>query len=204
MAIRSGLVQTPLRRLKLSENKTDPAFPAEALALAWAGDVAPAEELAHEMDKSFPLNTVLQRYWLPTIRAAVALHRKNADKAVELLPVMSPHELGAPWLIPVYVRGQAYLMQGNGRTAASDFQMIIDHPGLVRLSVVGVLAHLGLARAYALQGDTTKARAAYQDFLTLWKDADPDIPILKEAKEEYAKLQLSTAVTLPLHDRASR
>ena len=117
------------------------------------------------------------------------MEHKDANKAVELLRQMSPNELGAPYLIPVYVRGRAYLMQGNGSAATADFQMIIDHPGIVLASVVGALAHLGLARAYALQGDTAKARAAYQDFLTLWKDADPDIPILIQAKAEYAELK---------------
>jgi len=157
--------------------------------LAVAGDVTPAEKLAGELNSKFPLNTVVQRFWLPTIRAAVAMEHKDANKAVELLRQMSPNELGAPYLIPVYVRGRAYLMQGNGSAATADFQMIIDHPGIVLASVVGALAHLGLARAYALQGDTAKARAAYQDFLTLWKDADPDIPILIQAKAEYAELK---------------
>ena len=174
--------------LEMHENLRG-AFPAQVLALAVAGDVTPAEKLAGELNSKFPLNTVVQRYWLPTIRAAVAMEHKDANKAVELLRQMSPNELGAPYLIPVYVRGRAYLMQGNGSAATADFQMIIDHPGIVLASVVGALAHLGLARAYALQGDTAKARAAYQDFLTLWKDADPDIPILIQAKAEYAELK---------------
>jgi len=164
------------------------AFPSQVLALALAGDVTRAETLANKLNDRFPLNTVVQRYWLPTIRAAVAMEHKDANKAVELLHQMNPNELGAPYLIPVYVRGRAYLMQSNGSAAAADFQMIIDHPGIVLASVVGALARLGLARAYALQGDTAKAHAAYQDFLTLWEDADPDIPILKEAKAEYARL----------------
>ncbi len=100
---------------------------------------------------------------------------------------MSPHELGAPGLFSIYERGQAYLMLGNGNAAAAEFQRVIDHPGIVQTQ--GALARLGLARAYALQGDAAKVRAAYSDFFTLWKDADPDIPILKEAKAEYAKLK---------------
>jgi hypothetical protein len=103
--------------------------------------------------------------------------------------VMSPYELGAPRLLPIYERGQAYLMLHNSSGAAAEFQKVIDHPGIVREFPVGALAHLGLARAYSLQGNTAKSRAAYQDFLTLWKGADADIPIRKEARAEYAKLQ---------------
>jgi eukaryotic-like serine/threonine-protein kinase len=162
-----------------------------ALALALAGDTSRAEKLADGLDKSFPLNTSVRRYWLPTIRAAVALERKNADKTIELIQVTAPYELG--WYgktgSPIYMRGQAYLMLHNGSTAAAEFQKFLDHPGVVRNFPLGALAHLGLARAYALQGDTPKARSAYQDFFALWKDADPDIPILKEAKAEYAKLR---------------
>jgi len=168
---------------------SNPQFPWVAMALALSGDVKRAEKLATELDKRFPLNTVVQHYWLPTIRAAVALTRKDAKKAVELLSAITPYELGALWLIPIYERGRAYLMLHDGSAAAAEFQKIIDHPGIVEKSVVGALARLGLARAYALQGDAAKARAAYQDFLALWKDADLDIPILKEAKVEYEKLQ---------------
>ncbi|MGA3019464.1 MAG: caspase family protein [Bryobacteraceae bacterium] len=165
-----------------------------ALALARAGDTAGAEKLAAELDKTFPLDTLVQRYWLPTIRAGVALQSKDPDRAIELLKVVSPVELGgqpmlAAYMSPAYVRGEAYLMLHDGNRAAVEFQKFIDHRGLVATFSWGALARLGLARAYALQGDTAKTRAAYQDFLTLWKDADPDVPILKEAKAEYAKLQ---------------
>jgi DNA-binding winged helix-turn-helix (wHTH) protein/Tfp pilus assembly protein PilF len=161
-----------------------------ALALASAGDTARAEKLAAELDKTFPLDTVVQRYWLPMIRAAVALERKDPNRAVELLQVAGAIELGEGGnLLPVYLRGEAYLMLHDGSRAAAEFQKFIDHRGLVRNFPWGALARLGLARAYALQGDKAKARAAYRDFLTLWKDADPDIPILKEAKTEYANLQ---------------
>ena len=102
---------------------------------------------------------------------------------------MSPYELGAPGLVPIYERGRAYLMLGNGNAAAAEFQKVIDHPGIVQTHPVGALARLGLARAYALSGDTAEAKTAYRDFLTLWKDADPDIPILIEVKAEYAKLE---------------
>ena len=132
---------------------------------------------------------LVQRYWLPTIRAAVALERKDPNRAVELLQVAGAIELGEGPLLPVYLRGEAYLMLHDGSRAAAEFQKFIDHRGQVKNFSWGALARLGLARAYALQGDKAKARAAYRDFLTLWKDADPDIPILKEAKTEYANLQ---------------
>jgi eukaryotic-like serine/threonine-protein kinase len=178
--------------LKLAPNRDVRAI--AALALARAGDTAGAEKLAAELDKAFPLDTLVQRYWLPTIKAAVALERKDPNRAIELLKTVSPIELGQPtninfWLCPVYVRGEAYLMLGDGKRAAAEFQKFIDHRGVVLNFPWGALARLGLARSYALQGDTAKAKAAYQDFLTIWKDADPDIPILKQAKAEYVKLQ---------------
>jgi len=160
-----------------------------ALVLARAGDTAGAEKLAAELDKIRPLDTLVQRYWLPTIRAAVALERKDPNRAIELLKVTSPIEPGDSSLASAYLRGEVYLMLHDGNRAATEFQKFIDHRGVVANCPCGALARLGLARAYALQGDTAKARAAYQDFLNLWKDADPDIPILKEAKAEYAKLQ---------------
>jgi len=141
------------------------------------------------------MDTLVQRYWLPTIRAAVALERKDPNRAIELLKVASTVELGEPTMIlsvflcPVYLRGETYLMLHDGNRAAVEFQKFIDHRGLVVNFPWGALARLGLARAYAMQGDTAKAKAAYEDFLTLWKDADPDIPILIAAKAEYAKLQ---------------
>ena len=167
-----------------------------ALALASAGDTVRAEKLVAELEKTSPLDAGVQRYWLPTIRAGIALERKDPNRAIELLKVAIPIELGFPTngtislsLCPVYLRGEAYLMAHDGNRAAVEFQKFIDHRGLVANFPWGALARLGLARAYALQGDTAKARAAYQDYLTLWKDADPDVPILKEAKTEYAKLQ---------------
>ena len=178
--------------LKLAPNRDVRAI--AALALARAGDTAEAEKLAAELDKTFPLHTRVQRYWLPTIRAAVALQRKDPNRAIELLKVASTVELSYPTnlailLCPAYLRGEAYLMLHDGNAAAAEFQKFIDHRGLVADFPWGALARVGLARAYAMQGDTAKARTAYQDFLTLWKDADPDIPILKEAKAEYAKLK---------------
>jgi DNA-binding winged helix-turn-helix (wHTH) protein/tetratricopeptide (TPR) repeat protein len=166
-----------------------------ALGLARAGDTAGAEKLAAELDKTFPQDTLVQSYWLATIRAAIALSRSNAKKALELLQgaaryelaVSSPTELAT--MYPVYLRGYAYLLADQGKEAAAEFEKFIGHPGVVLNFPLGALAHLGLARAYALSGDTGKAKTAYQDFFGLWKDADPDIPILKEAKAEYTKLQ---------------
>jgi predicted Zn-dependent protease len=166
-----------------------------ALALARAGDTAGAEKLAAELDKTFPLDTLVQRYWLPTIRAGVALERHDPNRAIELLKVAGTIELSSAtpdltiFLCPVYLRGEAYLMLHDGNRAAAEFQKFIDHRGVVMNFPWGALARLGLARAYALQGDWAKARTAYQDFLTLWKDADPDIPLLKQAKAEFAKLK---------------
>jgi len=161
-----------------------------ALALARAGDTTGAEKLATELDKSFPVDTMVQRYRLPTIRAAIALQRKDPNQAIEQLKVTSAIELGDQGqLLPVYLRAEAYLMLHDGNAAAAEFQKFIDHRGLVANFPWGALARLGLARAYAMQGNTAKAKAAYQDFLTLWKDADPDIPILIAAKAEYAKLK---------------
>jgi eukaryotic-like serine/threonine-protein kinase len=166
-----------------------------ALALARAGDLTQAQKLADQLRSEVPLDTMAQSYWLPSIRAAIELSRKRPDRAIALLQAASPFDLGEalPFqlgpMYPVYLRGEANLMKSQGKEAADEFQRIIDHRGLVLNFVLGALARLGLARSYVLQGDTTKARTAYQDFLTLWKDADPDIPILKAAKAEYARLQ---------------
>ena len=178
--------------LSLAPNRDVQAM--AALVLARAGDTAGADKLTAELDHAFPLDTLVQRYWLPTIRAAVALQHKDPNGAIELLNAASSIELGQPnnltvFLCPVYLRGEAYLMARDGNAAAIEFKKFIDHYGLVANFPWGALARLGLARAYALQGDTAKARTAYQDFLALWKDADPDLPILLQAKAEYAKLK---------------
>jgi len=167
-----------------------------ALAYALAGDAAHAQSLADDLGKRFPQDTAVQSVWLPTIHAQIETGRKNPARSIELLQTTSPYELGMlsgsatnSCLYPVYVRAEAYLSAQEGLAAAAEFQKILDHRGLLWNCATGALAHLGIARAYATQGDTTKGRAAYQDFLALWKDPDPDIPILKEAKAEYAKLQ---------------
>jgi eukaryotic-like serine/threonine-protein kinase len=167
-----------------------------ALALAMAGDAARAQALADDLAKRFPEDTVVQFNYLPTLHAQLALSRNDASKAIDALQAAAPYELGDPTeaftflsLYPIYVRGEAYLAGHQETGAAAEFQKILDHRGVVFNEPIGALAHLSLARAYAMTGDTAKAKSAYQDFLTLWKDADSDIPILKEAKGEYAKLQ---------------
>ncbi|HKN72005.1 MAG TPA: protein kinase [Terriglobales bacterium] len=178
-----------------------------ALAFAMAGDAARAEALAQDLNKRFPLDTQMQSLWLPAIRAQLALNRRNPTDALNDLQAASSIELGSvafgnpgvSCLYHTYIRGEAYLAAGQGEEAAAEFQKIIDHSGIVLTCWTGALAHLGVARANALEARTSqgadadaarvRALAAYKDFLTLWKDADPDIPILKQAKAEHAKLQ---------------
>jgi len=165
---------------------------AAALRLASSPDeLVQARTLADELGRQFPEDTVIQFNYLPTLHAQLALSQNDAPKAILSLQAAGPYELGnvgAGALFPVYVRGRAYLAASQARRAAAEFQKILDHRGVVMNGPIGALAHLELGRAYVLSGDD-KARAAYQDFLTLWKDADPDIPILKQAKAEFAKLQ---------------
>ena len=177
--------------MKLAPNRIVRIF--TSFVLARSGDTAAAEKIAADLDKTFPLDTLVQRYWLPSIRAAVALQTKDPKRALELLKMTSAIELSQATqvgvvLCPAYLRGEAYLMLHDGKAAAGEFQKFLDHRGLVGNFQWGALARLGLARAYAIQGDTVQARTAYQDFLSLWKGADPYIPILKEAEAEYAKL----------------
>jgi tetratricopeptide (TPR) repeat protein/predicted Ser/Thr protein kinase len=161
-----------------------------ALTLARIGDVPRAKALVEALERSYPTNTLLRVYWLPTLNAAIELSLRNSSQAVLLLQSAAPYELaGGLTLYPAYVRGQAYLLAHKGAAAAYEFQKMLDHRGIVQNSATGSLAHLQIGRAYAMSGDTAKAKIAYQDFLTLWKDADPDIPILKQAQAEYVKLQ---------------
>jgi serine/threonine protein kinase/tetratricopeptide (TPR) repeat protein len=166
-----------------------------ALTLARAGETVRAKAIVEELERSYPAQTVLKVYWLPTIKAAIELNANNSTQGLVFLEAAAPYELGDPpqfqpgTLYPAYIRGQAYLAAHNGTAAAAEFQKFLDHRYIVVNIPLGALAHLGLARAYALSGDTAKSKAAYQDFLNLWKDADPDIPILKQAKAEYAKLR---------------
>jgi len=166
-----------------------------ALALGLAGDPGQAERLAADLSKRFPEDTIQQSIYLPMIRAGIALKGHDSGQAIDSLAASAPYELGDTntsftfALYPVYLRGEAYLEAHQGGPAASEFQKILDHSGVVGNEPIGALAHLGLGRAYALQGDTGKARAAYDDFFALWKDADPDVSILAQAKAEYAQLQ---------------
>jgi serine/threonine protein kinase/tetratricopeptide (TPR) repeat protein len=161
-----------------------------AYAFARAGDAARAEALVAEIAKERPSDTLANGYELPTIRATLAINSNNPAKAVELLQPVIPYDLSSTRAMgSTYTRGNAYLALHKGSEAAAEFQKIVDHPGVVLNAITGALAKLGLARAYALEGDSAKARVAYQDFFALWKDADPNVPILVAAKSEYAKLQ---------------
>jgi len=166
-----------------------------ALALARAGEYSQSKNIMAALKKSEPSNTFLKVYWFPVLEASMAIAQHAPDRAVIALEPALPYELGSPppeaigTLHPAYLRGLAYLDEKNGTAAASEFQKFLDHPGVVQNFLLGSLAHLQLGRAYAISGDQTKAKIAYNDFLTLWKDADPDIPVLKAAKEEYAKIQ---------------
>lgn len=169
-----------------------------ALAFAVSGDSSQAQALADKMEKRFPEDSSVRFSYVPTIRAVLALNRAEPQRAVELLQIAAPHELGIPIsgisglfgaLYPIYVRGQAYLAEHRGAEAAAEFQRVLDHRGVTVSDPVGVLAHLQLGRAYAISGDVSKAKSAYWDFLTLWKDADREIPVVIQAKAEYAALQ---------------
>jgi tetratricopeptide (TPR) repeat protein len=168
-----------------------------AVALALAGDLSNAQKLANDLEKRFPEDTSVRFSYLPTLRALFELNRGEASQAIKSLDISATNELRAPTssffgffgaLYPIYVRGQAYLAVHQGANAAAEFQKIVDHRGIVVSDPIGALAHLQLGRAYTLSGDKTKAKSAYQDFLMLWKDADPDIPILKQAQAEHANL----------------
>jgi len=168
-----------------------------SLALARIGNTDHAKRLADDLGARFPLNTVINRYWLPTIYASIEIQRGNPARAVELLETTAQYELGTPLpqfevggsLYPIYVRGQAYLLLHRGSDAVGEFHKFLDRRGIVVNCPLAALARLRLARAYLLAGDSEKAGASYRDFLTLWKDADPDLPILQQAKAEYARLQ---------------
>jgi eukaryotic-like serine/threonine-protein kinase len=188
--------ETRRRAALATQLSTDPGAQfGVALALAFAGDDKQAQALMDDLAKRFPEATYVQFNLLPTLRAKLALNRKNPSESIESLTPVAPYDFGRSgnytWtaLYPVYVRGEAYLAAHQGREAAAEFQKILDHRGIVLNEPIGAVAHLQIGRAYVLQGDTAKAKAAYQDFLSLWKDADTDIPILIAAKSEYAKLK---------------
>lgn len=185
--IASALAEAPTRDVKVLA----------ALAFSRIGDIGQSESLAHELANLYPLNTAINRYWLPAVHASIEIRRNNPAKALENLQGTAPYELGTPLpqfevggsLYPVYIRGEAYLLLHQGKEAEAEFQKFLDHRGIAVSCPLGALARLQLGRAYALQGDNIRSRAAYQDFFTLWKDADADIPILIAAKSEYAKLK---------------
>jgi len=182
--------QATKQALALSSGRDVQVF--AGLTLSRIGDLAQAQSIVERLAREFPLDIMIQAYWLPTIRARVALSRNNPAQAIQQLQTANWCELGGTstpsTMYPVYVRGEAYLRAGQGSAAAAEFQKFIDHPGVVADFFVGALAHLGLGRAYALEGEKAKARNAYQEFFALWRDADSDIPILKNAKAEYKKL----------------
>jgi tetratricopeptide (TPR) repeat protein len=159
-----------------------------AWALALAGDSGRAQALAVDLGKRYPENTIVQFKCLPILQAQIALNRNDTTKAFEALQAAAATELGIGDLYPAFLRGEAYLAARQGDQAAVEFKKILDRPGVVISEPIGALAHVGLARAYVIAGDQAKAKAAYQDFLTLWRDADPDIPVLIAAKSEYTKL----------------
>ena len=179
--------------LATANSKLAVAF--SAIALGLAGDSAQAERLAADLNKRFTEDTAVQFNFLPMIRAAIALHSGDGKRAIDALAASAPYELAEGnssftfALYPVYLRGEAYLAAKQGAAAITEFQKILDHAGVVGNEPIGALAHLGLGRAYALSGDAAKAKTAYQDFFALWKNADPDVPILTQAKAEYAKLK---------------
>jgi eukaryotic-like serine/threonine-protein kinase len=164
-----------------------------ALLLSRIGDSGGAEKILPDLAKTFPHDTILNSVWIPVARALAQTHANNPVKAVELLESARPYELGigpnscGAW--PLFYRAQAYLLAHDGQKAAAEYQRIIDHRGVDPGTPIQTLSGLGLARAYALQGDSAKARTAYQDFIAVWKDADTDVLVLKQAKAEYAKLQ---------------
>jgi len=179
--------------LKLSKGKRVACF--AGIALALAGDSAEATQLTDEIAKRFPQDTIVQLEYLPMIHAARALRSGDAGRAVAALEAAAPYELGQLndvftfGMYPVYLRGEAYLAAKQGAAAAGEFQKILDHSGVVGNEPIGALAHLGLARAYTLSGDSAKAKSAYRDFLAQWENADADVPALAQAKAEFAKLQ---------------
>jgi len=168
-----------------------------AFVLAKSGDSSLSETLANDLDTRFPEDTLVRFNYLPTLRALLALDNRSPSRAIELLQVAGPYEMGFSAdsvvffgaLYPVYVRGEAYLAEHRGAEAAAEFQKIIDHRGIVLSDPIGAMAYLQSGRAYGLAGDIQKAKASYQGFLESWKNADPDIPVLKEARGEYVKLR---------------
>jgi len=174
----------------LAIDRSRPTLFFAGLTQAMAGDTRQAGAIVDELTKRFPSDTLVNDVWGPTVRSQIEVRLGNPGRAIELLQVASPYEAGfIARRVPNYVRGQAYLKARQGKEAGAEFQKILDNRGVCTTAPICALSHLQLARARALSGDDAGARTAYQDFFALWKDADPDIPILKEAKAEYGKLQ---------------
>ena len=196
-ALRAAKVGETTRALKLAQeavslNPREEARGIAALAFAKAGDASRALHQVEELNHRFPMHSLIQGYYLPTIRAEIEIQRSNPASAIAMLDRAAPYELMFSdqfGLESAYVRGEAYLQAGQGQKAAAEFRKVLEHPGIVVNSINGALAHLQLARAQAMMGDKEAAHGSYEDFLTLWKDADPDIPIYRQAKAEYAKLK---------------
>jgi tetratricopeptide (TPR) repeat protein len=181
-------VGQPRGALKVSTDRDTLAY--SALAFALSGSRSQAHRLIDDLAKRFPEDTIARFYYLPMIRSAIALGDGKDSEAIDDLQATTPYEFApGQQLYAVYLRGMAYLAAHQGPQAAAEFQKILDHPGIVVNEPIGALAHLQIGRADLLAGDMPKAKAAYRDFLALWKDADPDVPILKQAKAEYAKLR---------------
>jgi eukaryotic-like serine/threonine-protein kinase len=198
-SLREALVgETPLAKedaqSAMAEIKGKHGEGFSAIAFALAGDLENSNHAIGDLTKRFPQDTVVQSQYLPMARAALALNNGNAAAALNALSAAAPYKLGHTnddftfALYPIYFRGQAYLGAENGTAAAGEFQKVLEHASVIGNEPISALVHLGLGRAYALSGDTAKAKIAYQDFLALWKNADPDVPLLKQARAEYAKL----------------
>jgi eukaryotic-like serine/threonine-protein kinase len=177
--------------LALSDSKDSRS--SAAYVFAREGDSAQSQKLVGELKKEWPFDTLLNQVWLPLAQATNDIQRNQPAEAISRLESAAPYDFGGPpdgavyW--PIYIRGEAFLKERDGVKAAAEYEKILDHRGIDPTSPLYSLARLGVGRAYALQGDTPKARAAYQDFFALWKDADPDVPVLKAAKAEYEKLK---------------
>ena len=185
--------QQATRALAVSDDRDVTAM--SALALALGGDLPRATRLGEGLGKRFPKDTVARYNLLPVVQAGIALHGGEADKAIEDLAMAGRYEMAQTAedvnfvLYPIYLRGEAYLAAKQGTAAGTEFQKILAHPGLVQNELIGALAHLELGRAYGMSHETEKAKAAYQDFFAPWNDADPDLPVFKQARMEYAKLR---------------
>jgi eukaryotic-like serine/threonine-protein kinase len=177
--------------LALSSGKDVTTF--AALTLARSGEAAQAQALVRKLESQYPTNALLKRYWLPTIEAAIAIDAGHASRAITALQAVAPNELGnggtfIAYLYPAYMRGQAYLRERDGKAAVTEFRKLVDHPGIMINFLTGSLEYLELGRAYAMAGELAQARAAYRDFFARWSGADADIPVLAQAKKEYAQL----------------